>query len=576
MDRIATHPRLVAAVILAVMAWAGLMGATPAHAQTSSDYDVLVPRLAAINGARGNFGRDVSNEFKKLLEQSPEYDPVESGDIKQALQALQLHEDSLSNCITARQFAGREGIRLVMCGTFEPAPSGEGFRITAQIISPESNAEFQAEPFVSNDKKAAAQQIFAEFTEWTQVLANTSFCGDYLNSQQYDQALENCDKALAIDPNHKPAKFFRAQALQQLGRKDEALAEYEKMLAENPFDQELLYRTALLAMELEKVDVARQHFTKYLELDPDNAAVRMKVAGDQADAGDHEGALTVVEQGMKGDSVDAALQAYAGGLALQAAQKRAETDSTSARPFYQKAIQYMLPTYEANGAQTEIGVLTNMLVAYIALGDLQQTADFAAKVLETHPDNAQIWVLYAQTLQKLGQTAQALEAINKAEAQDPQARVQKMKVAILLQSGQSDGLADAARKSVANGEWTGDEAAQQIAISGGYNQKAKNNKFAEAVQYYEIAREFAQSDLVKAQVNLFHGHALINLHRAPLDKDRPTCADARATLPQMERAREYITNAAAYTDQATVRAQLLEQVGTFIEIATLIRDKECG
>lgn len=570
MDRITTHPRLVAALILAVMAWAGLMGSTPAHAQTSSsDYDVLVPRLAAVNGAKGNFGKDVANEFKKLLEQSAEYHPVESGDIKQALQALQLHEDSLANCITARQFAGREGIRLVMCGTFEPAPTGEGFRVTAQIISPESNAEFQAEPFVTNDKKEAAQQIFTQFTTWTQVLANTSFCGEYLNSQQYDQALENCDKALAIDPNHKAAKYLRAQALDQLGRDEEALAEYEKMLAENPFDQEVIYRAALVALSLEKTEVARQHFIKYLELDPQNTAVRMQIAGDQAKAGDFEGALTVVEGGMKGDSIDAALQAYAGGLALQAAQKRAETDSAGARPFYEKAIQYLTPTYTANGAQTDIGVLTNMLVAYIALGDLQKTADFAKKVLETHPENAQIWTLYAQTLQKLGQTQEAVEALNRAVAQDPNAKVYKMKVAIMLQAGQFEGLADAARKSVEGGEWTGDEAAVQVAIGGGYNQNAKNGKDAEAIRYYEIGHELAQSEKVKAQVHFFHGFSLLRLHKTPLDKERVTCADARGALPHMQRAREHMNNAAAYTDQAATRTELLSNIGAYIEIAEL-------
>ena len=64
--------------------------------------------------------------------------------------------------------------------------------------------------------------------------------------------------------------LIEGQALSDLAMYQEAFALYNEALESNPRDQDLLYAQALVAEQLDRVDVAEQYMQQILEQDPDN------------------------------------------------------------------------------------------------------------------------------------------------------------------------------------------------------------------------------------------------------------------------------------------------------------------
>src|SRR6266508_2759591 len=63
-------------------------------------------------------------------------------------------------------------------------------------------------------------------------------------AERFEDALAHADEALALAPRSVAALHYRAEALAELGRLDEALAAYERALAEGKDDVEVLLGAA--------------------------------------------------------------------------------------------------------------------------------------------------------------------------------------------------------------------------------------------------------------------------------------------------------------------------------------------
>lgn len=59
-------------------------------------------------------------------------------------------------------------------------------------------------------------------------LVRFSLGGEYLKQKQFDRAIEHLRQALAHDPQYSAAWKLLGQALAESGRKDEAIAAYER------------------------------------------------------------------------------------------------------------------------------------------------------------------------------------------------------------------------------------------------------------------------------------------------------------------------------------------------------------
>lgn len=82
-------------------------------------------------------------------------------------------------------------------------------------------------------------------------------------------ALEYYDNTLRINPNNENAKYARAKLLQDLGRFDEAIAEYNLLLAKNKNCDNCCYNIGAIYLELKNDNQkALEYFTKAIEINP--------------------------------------------------------------------------------------------------------------------------------------------------------------------------------------------------------------------------------------------------------------------------------------------------------------------
>jgi tetratricopeptide (TPR) repeat protein len=82
-------------------------------------------------------------------------------------------------------------------------------------------------------------------------------------------ALEYYNNVLRVDPTHDNARYARAKLLQDLGKVDDAIAEYEIILSKNKNCDNCLYNLGAINLELKKDnEKALDYFTKAITVNP--------------------------------------------------------------------------------------------------------------------------------------------------------------------------------------------------------------------------------------------------------------------------------------------------------------------
>lgn len=325
-------PRRAAAALALLLPVSGIQTGVEAQQEPGERMRILVvPAFANKAGGDNGFGKDVAEEVEKLLEDLPKHQPADRDELGDALDRYQVDEDELVDCIKARQLAGMPevAIPLVMCGEFEETAGGN--TVTARIISPENGETFEVEPIETDDQQQAANHIVSQFELFAQGLELAFYCNGYLESSNWEQALDNCDRALAINDQARGALYGKGQALWKLERREEAMATFEQLLElEQGLHQEALLSAALLAAELGDDDKSTQYLQDYLELDPGNTQVRLQIATDAANAGNPRGGLAIIEDGMTGENAnDVTLREYAGHMAMNVATDMLENGAAN-------------------------------------------------------------------------------------------------------------------------------------------------------------------------------------------------------------------------------------------------------
>ncbi|HSL70292.1 MAG TPA: hypothetical protein VK864_08605, partial [Longimicrobiales bacterium] len=363
------HWRRTFAACLLLTAGAAIGLTAQEQPASTSKFKVLVLPLARTASARGDFGEDVANEMRKLMENMPRHEPIEKKEVSDALRKYQLKLEDM-DCIKNMQLATQINAELAMCGRFS-GTKGSYSVDSVKFISTKTQEAFEVKPITAPDAKVAAQQIFNEFQRAVNQIEVLAFCYQYLESQQWQQAITNCEEALKINPQSIRANTGKAFAIYHLAgsgdqtdqaKLQEALAIYRKVLEIEPLEQEALRTAGIIAARLGQQDESRKYFKSYLELNPGDASVRIAIASEQATAGDPEGALRVVEEGLKADSANADLLTYAAVYAAQAAYKaqekgrenQASTDLVpEAKTLFENAANYYKRLFDAKNADVE-------------------------------------------------------------------------------------------------------------------------------------------------------------------------------------------------------------------------------
>ncbi len=571
--------RLKTAMILALV---GLVLAPVAivEAQDGGRFRVLVPYFEPLDGARDNFGRDASEDLRGLIDGLATHRAIERRDIERAVRDFDMNMRDL-NCIRTRQLASQIDAPVAVCASYRQMPD-ESFVVNAQVWNIQASESFDVPEFTvpRNGRQEAAQQIYRAFDRYNTQVRSAAICADYAASQQWENALRNCDEALTINPNAVSVLNQRARILYEMENYPDALAELQKVLETDPFHEEALQLAGYIAALTEQNELARDYYSQFLELQPGNAAVRMNIAYELAQAGDPVGAMQFIKVGLDVDAENVDLWEQYGGFAFAAALRVQEeaaigtedsgTISPAAAEYYREAITAYENVFEARGAETRVAQLRNIISANIQLGDVPAAIRTSERVLETHPQEDQIWSIYADALQRsdrLDDAITALDRVREINPEHPSAALRQGNW--LIQAGRIDD-AVAILRTVAEGNPQQAEQAGRLIFNEAYQNGYQQNNYAYAVQGLNAAKQLPNlPQALVSQLNFWHGFSLYQ--QAVQEQEAQTLPTAQATLPKFQEAQRLLNQSGDYPSSVGVNlTQLLENANTYIEIQQAI------
>ncbi|MEJ2336745.1 MAG: tetratricopeptide repeat protein [Gemmatimonadales bacterium] len=550
--------------ILAVLALA-----MPADVQAQSAAKVLVAPLTTSGDVDQKFGQRVAEEVGKSLEEFDAIEPMEKDEIEQALKRFGL-EDQILTPIQWRQLAGQLKADLVMVGNADPA--GGGVHVKATFIQSKSGEELQIPEFdVSGDggseAKEASRRIIAAFDAQVAYLKAVQFCQEYLAANQFEDALRNCDEAIELRPEAGQALYFHARTLMGLERWADARPELEQVLADEPSKEEAIQSLAFVCAQLGDTECANDYYGKYLDFNPDDAEVRLNIAFNLAQAGDYDGAIVILQDGLSRDDQNAAMWLDLEEEAIDAA------------------------------------IVLNAMKAYLAMGDAAGGFDLSERVREemeattdpvtgeggsvtteagqqlevaniTDADRAAFWALRADMLAEMGRTDDAVRELGYALEIDPTYPNGFLKRGIFhLQGGapMEAALADFQR-AVDSGS-DSDVIASQL-LARGYNDHFKKGQIAQAITMFRAGLDFASSTATQNQLNFFIGYGIYQ-QAVAIDESNPSeeCGPAQRALQRFQQVPGYIQRAGDV--QRASQSQIMDATDTYIFRQEQIVKKAC-
>jgi tetratricopeptide (TPR) repeat protein len=230
---------------------------------------------------------------------------------------------------------------------------------------------------------ARAQTAYWQNSEslWTHTLACTSdnavahySLGDaLLQKGKRDEAIAHFQKALQIKPNYPEALNDLGGALLQKGRVDEAIAHFQRALQINPDYAVAHNNLGYALLQKGRVDEAIAHFQKALQINPDYAEALNNLGSTLLPKGDVDEAIAQYQKALQ-INPDYAEVCYNLGTALC---QKGRVDEAIAQ--YQKALQ-IKPDYA--DAHNNLG--------YVLLqkGNADEAIAHFQKALQITPDSA--------------------------------------------------------------------------------------------------------------------------------------------------------------------------------------------
>jgi len=564
------------ALSLGLLAGVALMWAPALQAQgeVTGRFQVLVYNMEPMEDADDDFGKDVAKELRKLINDLATHRPLEEKEIKQALRRLDVDEDDL-NCIMARQLASQMQAAVVVCGSYTPTGVDREVELTTSFVTVETGESFEVPSFtISNrEKRPAAQRVFNAFETQVEQQRHAHFCAEYAASQQWDNAMENCQKAIDLNPQGLGSIYTRGMVYMNQEDFESALADFDQVLEMNPIHENGLKAAGYTATKMGDRQKALGYYNQLLELDPAAADVRMNLAYDLAQAGDPYGAKVLIDDGLELDGANVDLHNQRGGYAMASAEAiygEAGELTPESEALYREAIESYDVVYEARGDEVAVSGRRNVISAYQRLGDLAAAQTAAQVALQTWPDEAQLWSVNADVLNRMGRTEDAIAALDRVREIDPDYNnVLARKGMWLLESGDTEAAVAALSQAVESGEQDGDRIANLL-FGQGHSQGVQPQAWGKAITLFSQAVDFATDADVQTKIRFWHGYSLLKQGQAI--QDGQSIEKARQTRGMFVQAQRLLRATASYANQegAPVNAgqiqNLIDAATQFLEI----------
>lgn len=581
------------------------LGAADTAAQER--YRILVPDFAPGQGANDDFGEDAAEALRGLIASLPTHRAIEKDELEDRLDDFDLDMDDL-NCVRTRQLASQIDAEVALCASYTPADNGN-MTVAAEFWDIASSESFTLEPTAvpERDTDAAARYIFDQFDAYQRQFRAAAICGDYAQSQQWEAALRNCDEALEVNPDAAGTRYQRGRILFEMERFPEALQEMDRVLEQNPMHEEALQLAGYIAASEGMDDRALDYYTRFLDLRPESAPIRMRIAYEVAQAGNPRSAMQLIEEGLEVDpeNVDLLEQyggfAFAAGLQVQEgdtlasdspatdsvaadstaaaqaaedlAQDAADADeplSPEAEEYFRSAIDAYNRVYEIRGPETRPGQLRNIVAAHLRLGEPNEAISTAERALETHPEDESLWSTYADALKRSDRLDDAITALERVKEINPEhPTVALRQGSWLIEAGRVEEAGGLLSEVAADSPEQAENAAQVI-FSEAYNNGVQQERFDYAAQAIAVARGLPNvSEQLTDQLEFWEGYSIFQ--GAVREQEASTVESARATLPKFQEALGLVQQSGEYATSVNVSlAELVDNINTYIEIQEAI------
>ena len=188
--------------------------------------------------------------------------------------------------------------------------------MSASFIAARNGERFEVAPFAAQRPRDAAQHIQQAFNTYVEQVRQTTFCLEYLSSEQFQTALDVCGQALAANPASATAQFAVARArlglaiakndageflmpeTERNAMLSQSLQGLQRVIEINPMHADALSSAGYVATQLGQTEVGLEYYRQYLELNPGALNVRLTIAQNLAEAGNPEGAIALLEEGI--------------------------------------------------------------------------------------------------------------------------------------------------------------------------------------------------------------------------------------------------------------------------------------
>lgn len=501
-------------------------------AEAGGRYRVLVPQLA-VQGGSPSVGASISKDLRGMISDMATHTAVPEKEVRAAMKKYNVEQ---MNEITARQLAQQMGAQLVMWGTVD---ASSGLTADVTFTDTRSGDQIVLEDVSGATDDQLAQTIFTQFQQQVEGIRQAVFCNDYLSSQQFDKALEVCEKALTIAPRSTSALYGKATALLRMeptperdsvALATEALRTYEQLLAIDAGRDDALLGAGLAASRLGQPDRAAGFYRQYMELNPNDPQIRMKVAGDIAKAGDYVNAYRVLEPVIESNRDDVAFQRYLLTVATAAGQAAKEKDLPEANQIFESALGAYRVLSASDSVELDASTYRQIVAVNLALGRSDEALSVAQEATTKFDTVASVWGYYGQALADAGRHAEAVRAYTRVIQIDPQYENIYLRRALANMRAGNQAAARADLERTSNKA----EAAKIFLGLGGDAMKA--NRFADAADLFRLADQYGGSD-VKSQAAFFQGYALYKQGEAIAKANSSgSAAKARQALGFFQRA----------------------------------------
>ncbi len=334
-----------------------------------------------------------------------------------------------------------------------------------------------------------------------------------------------------------------------------------------------------------------QLYREYLGFNPDDASVRMQIAFDLVQAGEFDGAITLLEEGIARDSTNADVWEFLGNVQLnkgttsnvamggtgtggggdaettggggEDAAGQAAEGSVANEDAIRAAVEAYEKVLELRGDETNPQILKNVVAAYLQLGDLDEATRFAERAEEQLPEDASLRSLRADVRARAGDFEGAIAAMDEALQLDPNLpRGLTKRGFFKLTAGDEDAAMQDLRAAVEGGEDT-DMVAQTL-LSRGYNDYFQNGEYDRAAAMFETALEFVDEQGTEEQLHFFAAFSYFQWGAEIDDANMQAedCQPARRALDRFRQVLPHLNQAGNYQQQS--QAQVRENTDIYV------------